>query len=180
MKIVAVLGSPRAKGNSSVLAAEVLRGAKDAGHEVILYEIDKMNVHGCRGCGRCHAANSDCVIEDDMKKYWDDLKDCGALLLSSPNYYSQVTGPMITFMNRHYSMKDGKGANRLTGERKLIGVFAQGNENANAYMEQYQWFLNTFQHYGMKTVGILVSAGEKPVSQNAELMKRAYALGRSI
>ena len=49
MEVVAVLGSPRENGFSSTLAREVLRGAADAGHQVVIYEINKMKVKGCQG-----------------------------------------------------------------------------------------------------------------------------------
>ncbi len=55
MKVVAVLGSPHPDGPSSTLAREVLRGALDAGHEVVVYELNKMNFKGCQGCGYCKA-----------------------------------------------------------------------------------------------------------------------------
>ena len=57
MKVVAVLGSPRENGFSSTLAQRVLRGAADAGHEVVPYELNKMNVKGCQGCRTCKENN---------------------------------------------------------------------------------------------------------------------------
>lgn len=33
MKVLAINGSPRAKGNSDILCDEFLRGAKEAGHQ---------------------------------------------------------------------------------------------------------------------------------------------------
>ena len=47
MKVVAVLGSPRANSNSSALARRVLEGAQAAGHEIVVYEINQMNIRGC-------------------------------------------------------------------------------------------------------------------------------------
>lgn len=142
MKVVAVLGSPNEKGNSSALVKEILRGATDAGHQIVTY--------------------------------WKDLQECGTLVVSSPNYYSQVTGPMITFMNRHYCLSDQDGKSRLHEGIKLIGVFAQGNGNAEAYRKQYEWYLGTFQKRGMNLVDVLISAGED------ELMRCAYRTGKTL
>ena len=64
MKVVAVLGSPHADGPSSVIAREVLRGAKDAGHEVVEYVINDMNLRGCQACGTCKAQKVDCILQE--------------------------------------------------------------------------------------------------------------------
>lgn len=180
MKVVAVLGSANEKGNSTTLANEILRGAADAGHEVKIYEIEKMNVKGCQGCGYCRKNSADCKINDDLKEYWNDLHDCGALVLSSPNYYSTVTGPMITYMNRHYCLTDKEGNSTLKPGIKLIGVFAQGNGNPEAYKANYDWYLGTFEKRKMILVDKLVCAGEEPAAENGELMKRAYKDGNTL
>lgn len=180
MKVVAVLGSPNEKGNSSVLAKEVLRGAADAGHQVVVYEINKMKVQGCQGCGYCRKNGVDCRLDDDLKAYWKDLQECGALIVSSPNYYAQVVGPMITFMNRHYCLTDQNGDCRLPAGKKLIGVFSQGNSQADAYSAQYNWYLGTFQKSGMILADVLVHAGEEPVQPGSALMQRAYQAGKAL
>jgi multimeric flavodoxin WrbA len=180
MKVVAVLGSPRAESQSSTIAREILRGAKDAGNETVVYEIGKMNVRGCEGCGYCKEHNSDCHIEDDLKKYWKDLHECGALVLSSPNYYAQVTGPMITFMDRHYCLSDAQGGQRLASGKKVVGVFSQGSSDANAYMPQYRWYLKTFTDHGFTLAGTIVHAGEEPAAHGSREMQEAYKLGKSL
>jgi multimeric flavodoxin WrbA len=180
MKVVAVLGSPNEKGNSSTLAREILRGAADAGHQTVLYEINKMNIRGCQGCGFCRNNHTDCKIDDDLKAYWKDLQECGALIVSSPNYYSQVAGPMITFMNRHYCLSDKNGVSRLRAGIKLIGVFSQGNGDADAYRAQYDWYLGTFLKRDMIPAGVFVHTGEKPIEPDDEMMRRAYHTGGTL
>ncbi|HHX45295.1 MAG TPA: flavodoxin family protein [Chloroflexi bacterium] len=96
MKVVAMLGSPRAQGVSSTVARRVLDGARAAGHEVVVYELNAMNVRGCQGCRFCKDHDVDCRLDDDLQPYWKDLHECGALVVSAPNYCSQVCGPMIT------------------------------------------------------------------------------------
>lgn len=180
MKVVAVLGSPNEKGNSTALVKEVLRGASDAGHQIIIYEINKMKISGCQGCGYCRSNSVDCKIDDGMKAYWKDLHDCDTLVVSSPNYYSTVTGPMITYMNRHYCLTDKNGKSSLKPGIKLIGVFAQGNGDEKAYKSNYDWYLGTFQNRKMVLVDELISAGEEPVDKNGELMMRAYKDGNTL
>ena len=68
-KIVILNGSPRKKGNTSALAAEFTRGAKEAGHTVTEFFLDSMDIHGCKGCFGGHSSREcPCVQKDDMEK----------------------------------------------------------------------------------------------------------------
>jgi multimeric flavodoxin WrbA len=180
MKVVAVLGSAHENGASSTIVKEILRGAKQAGHETVMYEIEKLNVRGCQGCGYCRTNSKDCKIDDDLKSYWKDLHESGALIVSSPNYYANVTGPMITYMNRHYCLTDKEGNSRLHPGIKLVGVFAQGNGDKDFYTANYNWFLGTFQKRDMPLVETFVKAGREPLEKDGELLKKAFETGKSL
>ncbi len=181
MKVTAVLGSPRENSVSARIAENVLEGAREAGHEVKVYRIQDMEVMGCQGCGCCRKYDRDCVVEDDMEAYFQDLRESGALLLASPNYYSQVTGPMITFMNRHYCLSDKDRKSRLQPGIKLIGVFAQGApENYEKYKANYEWYLSTFLSKDMELAGKIIAGGDSDLSEEGEIMKRARQIGNSL
>lgn len=180
MKVVAVLGSPHAEGPSSVIAREVLRGARDAGHEVVEYVINDMNLKGCQACGTCKAQKIDCVIQDDLAPYWKDLHECGALVVAAPNYCSQVSGPMITYMNRHYCLITAEGV-RVHPGIKLVGVFSQGaKDHYEAAEKAYDWFLRDFQNRDMVLHAKLVHTGSDPWDEGSEIRKQAYRAGRSL
>ncbi len=49
-KIMILNGSPRAKGNTAALIDSFTKGAESAGHEVVRFDLQKMNIHGCLGC----------------------------------------------------------------------------------------------------------------------------------
>ena len=181
MKITAVLGSARENSVSTRIAKKALQGAREAGHEVRLYHIQDMEVMGCQGCGCCRKHNTDCVIEDDMESYFQDLRESGALIVTSPNYYSQIAGPMITFMNRHYCLSDKERKSRLQPGVKLIGIFAQGApENYEKYQANYDWYLNTFLSKDMELAGKIIAGGDSDLSEDGEIMKRAWQIGNSL
>ena len=179
MKVVAVLGSPHKDGPSTVIAKEVLRGAKDAGHEVVEYFINDMNVKGCQACGTCKSQKVDCILQDDLLPYWKDLHECGALVVAAPNYCSQVCGPMITYMNRHYCLiADGV---RIHPGIKLVGVFSQGaQERYEAAEKAYDWFLKDFQNRDMVLHSKIVHTGSDNCSPGSEIMLNAYEAGKSL
>ncbi|MCE2604197.1 NAD(P)H-dependent oxidoreductase, partial [Pseudomonas aeruginosa] len=66
MKITAVLGSPRDASISTRIAMRAIKGARDAGHKVKIYNVNEMDILGCHGCGCCRKYDTGCVIEDGM------------------------------------------------------------------------------------------------------------------
>jgi multimeric flavodoxin WrbA len=180
MKVVAVLGSPRSDGGSSTLARRVLDGARAAGHEVVVYEINKMNVRGCQACRTCKDKLVDCILEDDLQPYWRDMHACGALVVSGVNYGAMVNGPMITYMNRHYCLIGGDNMVRVHPGIKLVGVFSQGRPDPDTYAQVYDWFLRDFQNRDMVLVDKLVHSRRMPQEQLDALMERAYQTGLSL
>ncbi|MBU2026298.1 MAG: NAD(P)H-dependent oxidoreductase, partial [Proteobacteria bacterium] len=52
-KVLVLLGSPRKKGNSAILAAQIARGAKAAGAKVETVFLQGLNIAPCRSCYAC-------------------------------------------------------------------------------------------------------------------------------
>lgn len=180
MKVVAVYGSPRKEGNCNTLLKEAVRGARDAGHEVTEYYINDMNVKGCQGCRACRAYDGFCILEDDLKPYWDQVQEAGALMVSAPNYCSLICGPMLTYMNRHYCILTNENKTKWTPGKKIVGIFSQGNGNKEAYLDKYEHFLRDFQYRSMERHALIVHAGQTPAAQSPELMAQAYEAGRTL
>lgn len=178
MKVTMVLGSPRDESISTKLAMRFADGAKENGHEVKIYNINEMEVMGCQACGCCRKYDTDCVVEDDLADYFEDLKHSSVLVVTSPNYYSYVTGPMITFMNRHYCLLDKDKNPRIQETKSLYGFFAQGApEGFERYIPNYEWYLGVFQKMNMKLVKQIVAGGN---SNYEALYEDAYIAGKNL
>lgn len=178
MKITMVLGSPRRDGVSTRLAMSFADGAKEAGHDVKIYNVNEMELMGCQACGCCRKYDSDCVVQDDMEEYFRDLRESEALVITSPNYYSQIAGPMITFMNRHYCLLDKEKNPRLEDRKKLFAFFAQGApEGYEKYIPNYEWYIGTFTSKNMELVKQLTAGGNSDVEA---LLKEAYEAGKAL
>jgi len=52
-RIVAIFGSPRKKGNSTLLANHIIRGAESHGAEVETVFLNGMKIKPCQGCYAC-------------------------------------------------------------------------------------------------------------------------------
>lgn len=180
MKVVAVFGSPHPDGPSARIARAVLEGARAAGHEIVEYHLNDMHVRGCQACGCCKRDQVDCILQDDLRPYWQDLHECGALVLAAPNYCSQICGPMITFMNRHYCLITAAGVRLHPGVR-LVGVFSQGaRERYDAAEQAYDWFLRDFCNRDMVLHAKLVHTGADPLDADSPLLRQARQAGLTL
>ena len=87
-KILILNGSPRSKGNTAMLCDAFSAGARSAGHQVIRFDLHKLDIHGCLGCvkgGKDPA--SPCVQKDDMGLIYPAYREAGIIVLASPMYY---------------------------------------------------------------------------------------------
>jgi multimeric flavodoxin WrbA len=103
IRILAIYGSPRRKGNTSRLLERAVQGAKDAGarvDEVVLRDLKIspcLEIYGCKETGRC-------VIQDDFQQLYDQLLACQGLMLASPIFFYTVSAHTKIFMDRCQSL----------------------------------------------------------------------------
>jgi multimeric flavodoxin WrbA len=101
--ILAIYGSPRRKGNTSLLLKEAVRGAKEAGaqtEEVVLRDLDMspcLEIYGCTKTGRCS-------VQDDFQDLYDQLLGCRGLMLASPIFFYTVSAHTKILMDRCQSL----------------------------------------------------------------------------
>ena len=93
-KIIAVNDSPRPSCNTGQLVREAARGANDAGAEVVVVDLYKLD--SFTGCLSCFACKRDisfgrCILQDGLTKLLQDIREADGLILGSPNYLSELT-----------------------------------------------------------------------------------------
>lgn len=103
MKVLAISGSPRKRGNSTTLMKEFLRGAEESGADIQLYSMDQLNIKPCKGCLKC-SIHRECVIkDDDWPELAAGLMEAQTILFASPVYFHHLPGPMKTILDRFRS-----------------------------------------------------------------------------
>lgn len=102
MKVLAINSSPHmAKGNTAMILIPFLDGMKEAGAEVDLINLKKLNVKPCLGCLSCWTKTpGKCIIRDDMDAVMPKIKEADILVFATPVYWDGVSGPMKMFMDR--------------------------------------------------------------------------------
>ncbi|MCL2056201.1 MAG: flavodoxin family protein [Oscillospiraceae bacterium] len=181
MKVITVTGSPHKNGNTNKVIAAISKGAREAGHEVIHYDVNDINPVTCQGCLECRKHNCDCVVDDGLKSYFPLLHEAGALVVGGPIYAGGLSGNLISYMNRHYSMLDRDWKVRLPAGIQLIGVVSQGRAEPGEYADFAKWFFDDFVRRDMQWIETFYACGNGPIDQtDPALLEKAYALGKAL
>ncbi len=101
MKILAIVGSPRPKGNTSFLVDRALDEAARLGAETEKIVMSQHEVNPCLGHANCDSFES-CSQKDDAGWIIDKFYEADGVILASPVYYLNVTAQMKAFLDRNY------------------------------------------------------------------------------
>lgn len=103
VKIAAIYGSPRPRGNTATLLKEAVRGAQEAGaavEEIVLRDLKLspcLEIYGCK-------ENGECRIRDDFQKVRDILLGCDGIMIASPIFFYTVSAHTKILMDRFQSL----------------------------------------------------------------------------
>ena len=102
--VLILMGSPRKKGNTSILCDEFKRGAEEAGNQVEKIDVVGMKINGCLGCNGCQRNGGTCVQKDDMQGIYQKILTADVVVLASPIYYYTWTAQLKAVIDRTYAM----------------------------------------------------------------------------
>ncbi len=179
MKILALIGSPRKRGNTDILVNEICRGSKTKGHAVEavrLYDYEILPCIDCRHCKR-REDNYACTLKDGMQVIYPKLEDSDLIIFGTPVYWYGPTAKMKLLIDRLRLYIESR---RLKGKRGIVVIPSEeGPDCCGPLMEMFRM---SFDYLGMKMVGsILARAYERgEIEKNPEEIERAYELGASL
>ena len=116
MKILAIVGSPRPKGNTNYLVDQALEEASKLGIETEKIVLSDYHVNPCLGHDNCASLNS-CLQKDDTAAILDKFCQADGVILATPVYYFNITAQMKSFIDRTYFlyMKSRKSRAKTVG-----------------------------------------------------------------
>lgn len=189
MRIVAILGSPRSQGNSTILADTLTAAAEQRGAKVARYVLNDMKVRGCQACSACKGKSERCVVKDDLAQVLEDVVRSEVVVLATPVYWGEVSGQMKLFIDRTYSFlkpgfMDGVDMHRLPPGKKLVWIQTQGADDAAQFgdiLSRYDRFFSQLRFF--QETHLLRACGVSnvgAVNLRPELLEEARALGQSF
>lgn len=183
MKITAFLGSPRANGNTDILAERVLSGAREAGLEVESVALRKLEINGCVGCEKCWLVDGlPCVRKDDMQDLYRKIADSDILLFATPVYWYAPTAIMKAFIDRFVPFNREEGRPLIQGKGVVL-VTAYEEEGPTAVEPMLRMFDLSIEYLELQTIGRIIADGVGPKSAVLEkpgVLQQAYELGLGL
>ncbi len=173
MKVVSVLGSPRTKGNSALMAERFLDAIRPRCAEVRSYVLNDLKYRGCQACYACKTTHDHCVVRDDLAEVLEAVRAADVLALATPVYYGDVTGQMKSFIDRTFSFLvpdylTNPSPSRLAPGKKLVFIISQGRPDQNMFADvfpRYEWFL---KWYGYSDIHLIRACGVRQAGDVAE------------
>ncbi len=104
MKILMLIGSRNAEGQTACAANAMLEGAAGAGAEVEQVFMTTLKMERCSQCdddgwGLCRKEGS-CVIKDDFASMVEKVQKADAVVFATPVYYSELSESLRAFTDR--------------------------------------------------------------------------------
>jgi len=183
-KVLVLLGSPRKKGNSAILADQIIKGAKAGKAKIIetIYLHGK-NIAPCRACMSCQKKGSKgCSIQDDMQDIYLKLIEADAWVIASPVYWFTMSAQTKIFMDRCFALP-AYNQDPFRGKRIAIAM-TYGDEDpvASGCVNALRTFQDAYGYTESPIVGMVygsaMEAGE--IRSNEKVMQEAFNLGKKL
>ena len=176
MKILVLTGSPRKNGNSNTLADFFIRGAEEAGHEVIRFDAASSDVHPCIACNSC-GMNGPCVFHDDFETVREHIISAELVAFATPMYYFGISAQLKAVIDRFYAIN---GKIHIPKKAVLLMTYANNSHRNEApILTHYEVLL---EYLGWQDAGRVIAPGVWPAGaiDDTPFPGQAYRLGRTV
>ena len=185
MRILAILGSPRVKGNTDILLEKSLEAAKEKNLPFKKIVLNELNIRPCQECDGCHNTGK-CVISDDMALLYEALDNSDRIIVASPIFFGNVSSQtkimvdrIQCFWARKYLLKTSYKKRRRKGIFLACGYFKK-EEYFNCASIVIDIFFK-MQDIEFADKFFAAGIGDKgEVLKHPEMITRAYEIGKEL
>lgn len=125
MKTLIFNGSPRKNGDTAALLNRLKAEIGGEFHQIDAYFCE---IKPCRDCRYCWMHNG-CAIKDEMQEVFSLIDEADTIVIASPIYFSELTGPLLSVLSRLqylYVSKAFRGTDALTDKRRNGVILLSG------------------------------------------------------
>lgn len=183
-KIVIFNGSPRKQGGVSQILNKIEDGANEAGAQVKIYDLNRLDIKGCQGCMYCKTKNVPvCCQRDYLQTMYEDIQDADIIVIGSPIYMYHISGQLQVWVNRLYPLVDIH-HNPLAKGKKLITVYSQGSSINDLFKGEMDYFRGIMDIMGWEEIERIINTNSvsttRPSKVSSEILNKAYEVGKSL
>ena len=177
MRILIIESSPHKNGSSNLIAERFMEGAREAGHQVAVFDAARANLHPCLGCGACGMAGP-CVQKDDMASLREMLLQADMAVFVTPLYYFGMSAQLKTVIDRFYSFTGQLSAKGL--KTALIAAAWDSNDWTMQDLSAYYQTLCRYMHFQDQGMILGTGCGTVSMTKNSAFPRKAYEFGKSL
>lgn len=176
MKILVITGSPRKNGNSAALADHFIRGAEEAGHEVVRFDAAFRKVHPCIACNSC-GMDGPCVFKDDFEFVREHIVGADCVVFATPMYYFGISAQLKAVIDRFYAINGS-----IHVPKKAVLLMTYANTAASEAVPIKSHYEVLLKYLGWRDAGQVIAPGVWPAGaiRHTPFPEQAYRLGKSI
>lgn len=101
MRVLAINGSARKEGNTSIAIDAVLNPLKKENILTEVVELSGKKIRGCTACYKCKQnLDKKCVINDDLNEIIEKMLEADAIILASPTYFADMSTELKAVIDR--------------------------------------------------------------------------------
>jgi multimeric flavodoxin WrbA len=182
-KVLVLLGSPRKKGNSAILAEQITKGAKSGKAKVETIYLHGKNIAPCNGCLSCQKEDSKgCCIKDDMQEIYLKLIESDVWVIASPVYWFTMSAQTKIFMDRCFALLAYQ-PNPFKNKKIAIAMtYGGGDPFASGCVNALRTFQDAYGYTESTIVGMVYGCASDPgqIRSNDNLMQEAFELGKKL
>ncbi|AZV57509.1 flavodoxin family protein [Clostridium sp. AWRP] len=112
MKILFLNGSPR-KNGYTVAIMKCIEKAIDPKHTVEWIHAYDLNIKPCRSCLKCRPDRICVLSKDDGHDVWHKICSADAVVIGSPTYFGNMSGPLKILIDRNLTAFEKMGSSGL-------------------------------------------------------------------
>lgn len=177
MKILVLKSSPHQKGSSNLLADEFIRGAKENGHDIVVYDAARADLHPCLGCDHC-GMSGPCCQKDDMAEIRGEVLKSDMAVFVTPLYYFGMSAQLKMVIDRFYSFNGKLTARHL----KSVLISAAWNDDDWTMTDLKNHYLTLCRYLNFDNQGMILGTGCGTISmtKRTNFPVQAYELGKRL
>ena len=177
-KVLVISASPRANGNSDLLAQKFAQGAIEAGNVVDIVNLREKKIGYCTGCSYCQTHEGHCCLKDDAEGIIDQMIQSDVLVFATPTYFYSMAGQLKVLIDR----ATGK---YTQIKNKEVYYLVTAWDSDETLLQKVVIALEGFTLdclEGTKEKGTLFAGGvyEKGAVKKTAYLQKAYDMGHSL
>lgn len=188
-KILILNGSPRKNGNTSCLIDYFIKGTESVGNSVTRFDLQKMNIKPCIGCGNGGAdenKENPCTQKDDMAKIYCTYYEADTIVFATPLYSWGMSAQLKTAVDRFAAILEAnvqaRNGENIFDTKEAVLLVAAGDDFEENFMPLVHHYKAIVKYLTWIDKGMVLAGGVSGIGDIAgkPFLDEAQKLGASI